>query len=319
MVAFDQADLVQAVEQAIPIKRVDREWIRETLAPHLLRLEVDGDHGRRILGREVDQVPHLAIRQCHREQAGLVAVRPEDVREARRHDRAITGVANRPGRVLARRPASEVLAGHQHRRALVFGPVQDEVVRLPPVIEKEGAEAGALDALQELLRDYLVGVDVGAVERGHPAADALDRLHYNSSRTSTRCPVSAAAAAIGGLIRWVRPPAPCRPSKLRLLVDAHRSPGARMSGFMPRHIEQPALRHSKPAALNTASRPSSSAARLTVADPGTTIARTFGCTCLPATTCAAARRSSRRAFVHEPMKTRSMAMSASAVPGRRSM
>jgi len=28
------------------------------------------------------------------------------------------------------------------------------------------------------------------------------------SRTSVRCPVTAAAAAIAGLIRWVRPPRP---------------------------------------------------------------------------------------------------------------
>ena len=129
----------------------------------------------------------------------------------------------------------------------------------------------------------------------------------------------AAAAAICGDTRWVRPPRPWRPSKLRLEVDAQRSPGARMSGFMPRHIEQPALRHSKPAALNTRSSPSSSAARFTVVEPGTTSARTFGCTWRPWMIFAAARRSSIRAFVHEPMKTRSMAMSAIAVPALRSM
>ena len=59
-----------------------------------------------------------------------------------------------------------------------------------------------------------------------------------------------------GDTRCVRPPRPWRPSKLRLEVDAQRSPGARMSGFMPRHIEQPALRHSKPASLKISSRPS---------------------------------------------------------------
>ncbi len=62
-----------------------------------------------------------------------------------------------------------------------------------------------------------------------------------------------------GETRWVRPPLPCRPSKLRLEVDAERSPGASWSGFMPRHIEQPACRHSAPASLKTLSRPSSTA------------------------------------------------------------
>ena len=58
-------------------------------------------------------------------------------------------------------------------------------------------------------------------------------------------------AAIAGLTRWVRPPAPWRPSKLRLLVDAQRSPGSSRSAFIARHIEQPGSRHSKPAALKT--------------------------------------------------------------------
>src|SRR6266550_4999497 len=80
---------------------------------------------------------------------------------------------------------------------------------------------------------------------------------------STKCPSIAAAAAIGGLTRCVRPPGPCRPSKLRLEVDAQRSPGPRMSGFIPKHIEHPASRHSKPALLNTRSNPSRSAAALT--------------------------------------------------------
>ena len=44
----------------------------------------------------------------------------------------------------------------------------------------------------------------------------------------------------------MRPPRPWRPSKLRFDVEAQRSPGASVSGFMPRHIEQPAPRQSKP-------------------------------------------------------------------------
>ena len=75
----------------------------------------------------------------------------------------------------------------------------------------------------------------------------------NSQSFAVKFPVSnvremafiAAAAAIIGLTRCVRPPRPWRPSKLRLLVEAQRSPGFRMSGFMPRHIEQPDSRHSK--------------------------------------------------------------------------
>ena len=43
-----------------------------------------------------------------------------------------------------------------------------------PVVEQELAVAGALDALEELLGDDLVGVDVGAVERDEDALLAAE-------------------------------------------------------------------------------------------------------------------------------------------------
>ena len=60
-------------------------------------------------------------------------------------------------------------------------------------------------------------------------------------------------------------------------------PGRGCPGFIPRHIEQPAVRHSKPAAVNTSSSPSLSAWALTCCEPGTTIARTPSATRRPAT------------------------------------
>src|SRR2546430_2112033 len=87
------------------------------------------------------------------------------------------------------------------RAAGTRGRTKHEVGARPPVVEEEGPIPGALDPLQELLGDDLVGVDVGQVERCHAPGDAFDGLHYISSRTSTRWPVNAAAAAIGGLIR----------------------------------------------------------------------------------------------------------------------
>ena len=135
----------------------------------------------------------------------------------------------------------------------------------------------------------------------------LDTQSLNfQSRTSTKCPAIAAAAAIIGETRCVRPPRPWRPSKLRLLVDAHRSPSCRMSSFIARHIEQPASRHSKPASVNILARPSSSACFLICIEPGTTIAFTRPATRYPLATLAASRRSSIREFVHDPINPRSI-------------
>src|SRR6202000_6383 len=137
------------------------------------------------------------------------------------------------------------------------------------------------------------------------------------SLISTKCPAIAAAAAIAGETRWVRPLNPCRPSKLRFEVEAQRSSGASLSGFIARHIEQPGSRHSKPALVKILSSPSASACSFTIPEPGTTIALTLSLTVLPSAILAAARRSSMRPLVQEPMKMRSSLMSVTFVPAIR--
>ena len=87
---------------------------------------------------------------------------------------------------------------------------------------------------------------------------------------------------------------------------------------MPRHIEQPAPRHSKPASMNTSCRPRASAARLTACDPGTTSAFTCGATWRPRTI-RAASRSDSRPFVHDPMNATSIRVPATCPPGRKPM
>src|ERR1051326_2642892 len=86
--------------------------------------------------------------------------------------------------------------------------------------------------------------------------DSVDQLH---SRTSTKWPAIATASAITGETRCVRPRKPWRPSKLRFEVEAQRSPGKSLSGFMARHMEQPGSRPSKPALTKILSSPSASA------------------------------------------------------------
>src|SRR6185312_8708837 len=241
--------------------------------------------------------------------------RAEDVGEARRDDRPEAVVLQSPRRVLAARAAAEVAPRDEDLVAR-----QVPVGLLGPVEEEELAEARALHALEELLGDDLVGVDVVAVEDRHRPRDRLDGLHGQlQSRMSTKWPSMAAAAAIAGLTRWVRPPRPWRPSKLRFEVEAQRPPGSSRSAFMARHIEQPWMRHSKPASRKILSRPSFSASCFTRPEPGTTMAETPAATLRPLAISAAARRSSMRPLVHEPMNTRWIGTSTSLVPGVRPM
>src|SRR5699024_9087701 len=106
-----------------------------------------------------------------------------------------------------------------------------------------------------------------------------------------------------GLTKCVRAPFPCRPSKLRLEVEAHLPPGGTISSFIPKHILQPASRHSKPASLNTLSNPYSSACIFTKNEPGTTMALTVSFTLLSLRLLSVLCKSSQQEFVHEPLFT----------------
>src|SRR5690606_24609915 len=251
-----------------------------------------------------------------------------DVREPRRDDHAEAVVHQGPHGVLARAARAEVRAGDEDRTGRIGLLVEDEGLVLAPRGEQAVLEAVPGDPLEVHGGDDLVGVDVAAAQGdtdsgvGGELLDGLALSFLSAAQRSAgldRVPRTAVAAATSGLTRWVRPPLPWRPSKLRFEVDALRSPGASWSGFMPRHIEQPALRHSAPKSRNTLSRPSASACRRTRAEPGTTSTRTSSAFLRPLMTSATARRSSMRPFVHEPMNTVSTAISRSGVPGSRAM
>src|SRR6266478_7478350 len=178
----------------------------------------------------------------------------------------------------------------------------------------EGVLAHGLEGhgLEEAGGDDAVGVDVVAGD-GDAAARELaalvvrGRAHFRISLTSVTAPVMAAAATMAGLMRSVRPVGlPWRPMKLRLLDDALISRPTSWSGFMPRHMEQPALRHWKPAAWKISCRPSASAALATCWEPGTMRARTCLATLPFLATSAATLRSDRRPLVQEPTNATSM-------------
>src|SRR5205814_2615532 len=213
---------------------------------------------------------------------------------------------------LARGATPEVLTHDQHRRALV-GLLVERVLGVLLLGVLEGMLAHALegDGLQEACGDDPIGVDVvaghGDAAPRHLAALEVDGAHFRISLTWVTAPVMAAATTIAGLIKRVRPVGlPWRPMKLRLLDEALISRPWSLSSFMPRHIEQPALRHWKPAARKISCRPSASAAWATCWEPGTMSARTPSATLPFFATSAAMRRSDRRPLVHEPTKATSI-------------
>src|SRR6266480_546386 len=321
------SDLIRSREQHLATVRLHGERGAEPEAVvHALLFQVDGELILTACGlMAAEQLGDLLGQEAHGHEPVLTAVREEDVRERRREDRAEAVLAEGPDRVFARRAAAEVLPGEEDARAPGAGVVELEVrVRTTvgpeaPVVEQGGSEPGAFHPLEELLRNDLVGIHVGARQGRQPTGVTHERLHHAGSlphlRTSTIRPATAAAAAIGGLIKWVRPPRPWRPSKLRFDVEAQRSPLCSTSGFIPRHIEHPALRHANPASLNTRSSPSRAACAFTCCEPGSTMARTRVATWRPPRVRAGARKSWIRAFVQDPRNTRSIGSPSSGVPG----
>jgi hypothetical protein len=131
--------------------------------------------------------PHLLFRQGDEQDAVFARVGVKDIGEGWSDHATKAEVGQGPGGVLARRPAAKILARHQDFRVLIVGMIQNEAgVRLagilpflnaPPIEEQEVAVTGALDALQELLGDDLIGVDVLPVQGRDDSFVFAERLH----------------------------------------------------------------------------------------------------------------------------------------------
>src|SRR5438874_593045 len=136
------------------------------------------------------------------------------------------------------------------------------------VLEEMLLEAFKRHDLQKPRGHDAVGVDVVAAQRHAVSGGVNDPVHAGTassiSRTSATSPAIAAAATIAGDISNVRPVGlPCRPLKLRFDEDAQTCRPSSLSGFIARHIEQPAPRHSNPASMKIWCRPRFSASRAT--------------------------------------------------------
>ena len=220
-------------------------------------------------------------------------------------------------------PRAEVRPGDEDRVGLEL-----DLAVADPVVEEELAEAGPLDPLQELLGDDLVGVDVGAVEHRDlpldhvdgligappfrrsslPVPDvdeaALDRRGGGHPRADQMGPPALALAALEVPVRG-RGAALALDQDVGVHAEAHRA------------ARCPPLEAGGAEDLVQALVLGRAADLLGAGDDHRPDARRRPCG--PRPSHAAARRSSIREFVHEPMKTRSSAISVIGVPGSSAM
>ena len=123
-----QADIVEPVQETVLAKRVDLELDLFTVrASDHLGFEVDRHHRIGALLGVLHQLVDDLLGQRDRQDAVLEAVVVEDVGEARCDDAADAEIEQRPGRVLAARPAAEILGADQDLGVAVWRLVQDEI------------------------------------------------------------------------------------------------------------------------------------------------------------------------------------------------
>ncbi len=183
-----QADVVEPVQQAVFAEGVDVEvCVEAEVVGDGLGFEVDGELVLGVFGAAVEQGCDLVIGEDGEDEAVLSGVREEDVGEAGCDDGAEAVLMDRPGGVFARTAAAEVFLGDEDLRAVMVMLVEDELrvglagvgafLDAAPVVEEKLAVAGALDALEELLGDDLVGVDVGQRQRSGFRGEDVDGFH----------------------------------------------------------------------------------------------------------------------------------------------
>src|SRR5467141_3190909 len=194
-VAQGESYVVKTVHQAVFAERVDVEahHLATVRGRDRLLLEVDNQPEPRKSGDLMEQPVHFRVGERDRQQAVLAAVVEKYVGVGRCDERAKTILGKRPGCVLPRASAAEVLARKQYAGTPVARLVEDEIgveraaciglgrlacVEVAPGIEEIRPEPRALDRLQELLRNDLVGVDVGPVKRCHKAVKNGKAFHH---------------------------------------------------------------------------------------------------------------------------------------------
>ena len=117
-----EADVVEPVQQAVLAEGIDLEGDRAAVgAGDHLALEIDGQHRVRAARGVVEQLVDLLLRQGDRQDAVLEAVVEEDVGEEGATMQRMPKSSDRPGRVLARRAAAEIVAGHEDLRLAIGG------------------------------------------------------------------------------------------------------------------------------------------------------------------------------------------------------
>ncbi len=171
-----EPDIVQPVEQAMPPEIFDFKRQRQAeVIGQPTRFQVDSELITWMFSAALEKIVDRIVGKANRQHAVFEAVVIENIGEAGGDNHAEAVIAQCPRGMLAAGPAAEITAGQKDACASVFGPVEFEfrivgsVVAKSPIEKQKLPKASALDALEELLGDDLIGIDIRPIHRGDEA------------------------------------------------------------------------------------------------------------------------------------------------------
>src|SRR5580692_6645880 len=146
-------------------------------------LEVDRNLVAMQFLRPARNLSNFRFAQNHSQHTILHTIIGEDVSKRRRDENSETEILQRPNRVLPRRSTTKILADHQDTRARVPRMVENKrwillaIARAPPIVKQKLAESGALNPLQKLLGNNLIGIDIRPMQRRNPTSVNANGFH----------------------------------------------------------------------------------------------------------------------------------------------
>src|SRR5436190_14291019 len=171
-----QADVVEAVEQAVLAEGIDFELHYAAVRPaNFLPLEIDRERRVGAALGIIEQLLEIVRRNLDRQNAVLETVIVENITERGRDHGTDAEIEQRPGRMLARGAAAEIVVRHENLGITIGRLVEHKVRVLAAVVvvallgEQALAKSGALDGLQIIFRDDHIGVDIDHLQRRRDA------------------------------------------------------------------------------------------------------------------------------------------------------
>src|SRR5262249_53874318 len=180
-------DVIEAVEQAVLAVWVDVEVDNAAVgAADFLLFEVDGEARVGAPLGVVEQLFQILCADLDGQKAVLEAIVVENIAERGRNHAGDAEGLKRPRGMLARRTATEIVAGDKHFRIAIGRLVEHEirvvaaVVTVALLCEQTFAEAGSLDGLEILLGDDGVGIDIDRSQGCRDTLQNCELLHTPS-------------------------------------------------------------------------------------------------------------------------------------------